>query len=292
MWAHTSWEENGVWRDKGYETERGETVKIVRVRERGGRISWGSIGKDGTQIYRIEGDIYGEWGVSGERIDGEEMLAPVEPPNIIALGLNYKKHADETGIVYPEIPVMFIKGTNSITGDGMPIVLPAAGGDNVDYEAELAIIIGRTAKNVSAEEAKTVILGYTCANDVSARDWQKEKQKKQWARGKSFDTFCPVGPWVVTADEIGDPDNLRITCRVNGRIMQDARTSDMCFNVDTIVSDLSRSMTLLPGTLILTGTPEGVGFTRNPPVYLRDGDVVAVEIEDIGVLTNHVERER
>lgn len=267
-------------------------MKIIRVSERGGKIAWGSVGSDATEIYRIEGNVYGEWGVSGEIIEIEALLPPVEPPNILALGLNYKKHADETGIIYPEIPVMFIKGTNSVTGDGMPVVLPAAGGDHVDYEAELAVVIGKTAKNVSVKEAKKVILGYTCANDVSARDWQMKKQKKQWARGKSFDTFCPVGPWVVTEDELGDPDDLRITCRVNGRVMQDARTSDMCFDVATIVSDLSRSMTLLPGTLILTGTPEGVGFTRKPPVYLRDGDEVSVEIEGIGVLTNKVAVEK
>jgi len=135
------------------------------------------------------------------------------------------------------------------------------------------------------------ILGYTCANDVSARDWQIEKQKKQWARGKSFDTFCPLGPYLVTRDEIPDPQNLRIRTVLNGTTVQDSNTYDMIFDVPTIISDLSRSMTLLPGTVILTGTPEGVGFTRQPPIYLQDGDIVTIEIERIGQLTNPVKRE-
>ena len=135
------------------------------------------------------------------------------------------------------------------------------------------------------------IFGYTCANDVSARDWQIEKQKKQWARGKSFDTFCPLGPWIVTKDEIPDANALRIRTILNGQVLQDSSTSDMIFDVPTIVSDLSRSITLLPGTVILTGTPEGVGFTRNPAVYLKDGDSVTIEVERIGQLTNPVRLE-
>jgi 2-keto-4-pentenoate hydratase/2-oxohepta-3-ene-1,7-dioic acid hydratase in catechol pathway len=135
------------------------------------------------------------------------------------------------------------------------------------------------------------VLGYTCANDVSARDWQIEKQKKQWARGKSFDTFCPLGPYLVTRDEIADPQNLRIRTVLNGKTVQDSNTHDMIFDIPAIISDLSKSMTLLPGTVILTGTPEGVGFTRQPPIYLQDGDVVTIEIEGIGQLTNPVKRE-
>jgi 2-keto-4-pentenoate hydratase/2-oxohepta-3-ene-1,7-dioic acid hydratase in catechol pathway len=172
-----------------------------------------------------------------------------------------------------------------------PILLPQAGPANVDYEAELAVIIGKKVKNISRSEAMDSILGYTCANDVSARDWQIEKQKKQWARGKSFDTFCPLGPYLVTRDEIPDPQNLRIRTVLNGTTVQDSNTYDMIFDVPTIISDLSRSMTLLPGTVILTGTPEGVGFTRQPPIYLQDGDIVTIEIERIGQLTNPVKRE-
>jgi 2-keto-4-pentenoate hydratase/2-oxohepta-3-ene-1,7-dioic acid hydratase in catechol pathway len=172
-----------------------------------------------------------------------------------------------------------------------PIFLPHAGPANVDYEAELAVIIGKKVKNASRSEAIDSILGYTCANDVSARDWQIEKQKKQWARGKSFDTFCPLGPYLVTRDEIPDPQNLRIRTVLNGKTVQDSNTCDMIFDIPAIISDLSRSMTLLPGTVILTGTPEGVGFTRQPPIYLQDGDIVTVDIENIGQLTNPVQRE-
>jgi 2-keto-4-pentenoate hydratase/2-oxohepta-3-ene-1,7-dioic acid hydratase in catechol pathway len=188
--------------------------------------------------------------------------------------------------------VLFLKATTSIAGPGDPIVLPAAGPGEVDFEAELAIVIGRKAKNVAPVKALDHVLGYTCANDVSARDWQIRKQKKQWARGKSFDTFCPVGPWIVTRDEIASPDNLRLRSLLNGETLQDSNTSDMIFDCARIVSDLSRSMTLLPGTLILTGTPEGVGFTRTPPLFLREGDRVSVVIEGIGELSNPVTLER
>jgi 2-keto-4-pentenoate hydratase/2-oxohepta-3-ene-1,7-dioic acid hydratase in catechol pathway len=218
-------------------------------------------------------------------------LPPVSPCNILALGLNYRKHADETNVSYPEIPIVFIKATTSVIGHMLPILLPSAGPENVDYEAELAVIIGKKVKNIPPSEAMDCILGYTCANDVSARDWQIEKQKKQWARGKSFDTFCPLGPYLVTRDEIPDPQHLRIRTILNGNTVQDSDTSDMIFDIPAIVSDLSRSMTLLPGTVILTGTPEGVGFTRQPPLYLQDGDIVTIDIEKIGQLTNPVKRE-
>jgi 2-keto-4-pentenoate hydratase/2-oxohepta-3-ene-1,7-dioic acid hydratase in catechol pathway len=239
----------------------------------------------------IRGDIFGTFKVTSKAATIHSVLPPVSPCNILALGLNYRKHADETSVSYPEIPIVFIKATTSVIGHMSPILLPTAGPENVDYEAELAIIIGRMVKNVSPSEAMDCILGYTCANDVSARDWQIEKQKKQWARGKSFDTFCPMGPYLVTRDEIPDPQNLRIRTILNGRTVQDSNTSDMIFDIPSIVSDLSRSMTLLPGTVILTGTPEGVGFTRQPPVFLQDGDSVTIDIEKIGQLTNPVKRE-
>lgn len=239
----------------------------------------------------VRGNIFGDFEITAERLKIRRFLSPIEPCNILALGLNYRKHADETKMAYPELPVLFIKATTSVTGHLSPILLPAAGSENVDYEAELAVIIGKKVKNISPSEAVDCILGYTCANDVSARDWQLEKQKKQWARGKSFDTFCPLGPFLVTRDEIPDPDHLRIRTILNGNTLQDSSTADMIFDVAAIVSDLSRSMTLLPGTVILTGTPEGVGFTRQPPVYLKDGDIVVIDIEDIGQLTNPVKKE-
>lgn len=268
-------------------------MKIARILSTDGRILYGAYDTarpDRVDI--IEGDLYGHFTVSGRTAQIEQFLAPVEPPNIFALGLNYRKHADETKMTYPEVPVVFIKATTSLIGPGEPIVLPKAGPTRVDYECELAVVIGQRCKNISAGEAFNYILGYTCANDVSARNWQMSLQKGQWARGKSFDTFCPVGPFLVLKDEIPDPDNLRIRTVLNGETMQDSSTSDMIFDVANLVGDLSRSLTLLPGTLILTGTPEGVGFTRKPPVYLKKGDVATVVIDGIGELTNPVIDER
>lgn len=239
----------------------------------------------------IEGDILTRFSLTDRVETIKKILAPIDPPNILALGFSYGKHAGETESKAPESPVLFIKGTNTLIGPGDAILLPKAGPDEVDYEAELAIVIGRRAKNVSVKEALEHVLGYTCGNDVSARDWQMVKQKKQWARGKSFDTFCPLGPCIVTKDEVPDPNSLRIQSILNGKVMQDSNTSDMLFSVAEIVSDLSRSMTLLPGTVIMTGTPEGVGFVRKPPVFMRQGDVITIAIEKIGELTNPVENE-
>jgi 2-keto-4-pentenoate hydratase/2-oxohepta-3-ene-1,7-dioic acid hydratase in catechol pathway len=193
----------------------------------------------------------------------------------------------------PDFPILFMKATNSAIGHLEPILLPEAGPEKVDYEAELAVVIGKQAKNLKISEARHCILGYTCANDVSARDWQLEKQKGQWVRGKSFDTFCPLGPWLVTKDDIEDPDRLPIRALLNDDIvLQDSNTSNMIYDVAAVVSFLSQSMTLLPGTVILTGTPEGVGFTRQPPLFLKAGDRIAIEIEGIGQLINPVMREQ
>ncbi|MDD4092337.1 MAG: fumarylacetoacetate hydrolase family protein [Smithellaceae bacterium] len=236
----------------------------------------------------IEGDPWNTAN-SGDREERiEQLLAPVAPVNILALGVNYRKHGDEIALSVPVEPILFLKATSSVTGPDHSILLPAAGPDQVDYEAELAVVIGKTAKNISPAEAPEYIFGYTCANDVSARDWQFERQKDQWARGKSFDTFCPLGPWIVTKDEIENPDDLAIRAVLNGKTLQESRTSEMIFDVRTIVSRLSRSMTLHPGTVILTGTPEGVGFGRRPPVFLKPGDEIRVEIEKIGILSNRV----
>jgi len=239
----------------------------------------------------LAGDPFTGLERTGEIIAVERLLPPVTPPNILCLGLNYRKHADETGTTYPRDPVMFIKSTNALTGYGRPIVLPKAGPDEVDYEVELALVIGQEGKNIPEARALEYVLGYTCANDVSARDWQKRRQKKQWARGKSFDTFCPVGPCLVTRDSIPDPNNLALETRVNNEVLQKSNTRDMIFPVRRIISLLSQSFTLLPGTLILTGTPEGVGFTRTPPRFLQAGDVVTVAVQGIGELTNPVVRE-
>jgi len=210
---------------------------------------------------------------------------------ILALGVNYRTHAMETGLRIPEIPLIFPKGINSVIGPGEPILLPQAGPDEVDYEAELAVIIGKGGKNIPLEQAKESVFGYACANDVSARDWQIRLQMKQWSRGKSFDTFCPLGPFILSRDEIRDVQSLAIRSRLNGRKVQESNTADMIFTVAEIVHHASRSVTLLPGTVILTGTPEGVGYIRQPPLFLRPGDHICIEIEKLGRLENPVELE-
>ena len=212
------------------------------------------------------------------------LLVPVAPPNILAIGLNYWEHSEETRIPTSPNPLIFLKATTSLTGPYSDILLSHIAPDEVDYEGELAVVIGKTAKNVSEEDALDYIFGYTCANDVSARDCQL-KIDKQWARGKSFDTFCPVGPYIVRDTDV---ENLKIQTRLNGNVVQDSSTSELIFDVKKLVSYCSRNMTLLPGTLILTGTPSGVGFTRTPPLYLKAGDVVEIEIEHAGVLRNTV----
>lgn len=267
-------------------------MRIVKFLNKDGDTVHGTLGSIEERIaYRIVGDIYGEYEVTDRREDIVKFLSPVAPTMIIGLGLNYRKHAEETGVLCPEIPVMFLKGINSVIGHEEYIILPKIGAGQVDYEAELAVVIGKDAKNINQSEAMDYVLGYTCANDVSARDWQIEKQKKQWARGKSFDTFCPLGPCLVTKDELKNPNNLQISLFINGIRCQNSNTSDMVFYVPDIISNLSQSLTLLRGTVILTGTPQGVGFVRKPPVFLKEGDQVTVFIENIGYLMNYVRQE-
>lgn len=223
---------------------------------------------------------------------GDGGLLPIR--HIIGIGRNYAEHASEQGAALPDRPMIFTKNPASAILDGDDIVIhpicrdPATGGEQVDFEAELAVIIGRAVRDVAEDDALENVLGYCCGNDVSARWWQKSGSGGQFCRGKSFDTFCPLGPRVVPAREIDDPQRLRIRCRVSGETMQDDTTASMIFPVRTLIAELSRGMTLLPGTVILTGTPSGVGMARKPPRYLRDGDVVEVEIEGIGVLRNRV----
>ncbi|MEC9490177.1 MAG: fumarylacetoacetate hydrolase family protein [Halanaerobiales bacterium] len=261
-------------------------MKIIRY-QKDNEIKRGIL-KD-KKIFKLEGDIFSYFSAGEETADLAEvkLLAPIMPPNIIAIGLNYRQHAVETGAKIPERPVIFLKATSSITGSDSEITLPKLAPDEVDYEAELAVIISKKAKNVEAVEADEYILGYSCANDVSARDCQK-KLDEQWARGKSFDTFCPLGPWIETELDAGD---LEIKSILNEEIMQQSKTSDMIFKIEQLVSYLSHNMTLLPGTVILTGTPEGVGFARENKVFLRDGDQIKIEIEGIGSLVNTVKKE-
>jgi 2-keto-4-pentenoate hydratase/2-oxohepta-3-ene-1,7-dioic acid hydratase in catechol pathway len=210
--------------------------------------------------------------------------------HIIGIGLNYAEHAREQGQALPERPVVFTKSPMAACTSGDDIRVPKVCQDReqVDFEGELAVIIGCVAHDVPRDEALSCVLGYAAANDVSARWWQKQGSGGQFYRGKSFDTFCPLGPTVVPAAGIPDPQALRLITRVNGLVMQDSSTADMIFTVETIITELSRGATLLPGTVILTGTPPGVGMARNPQVFLKDGDEVEVEIENIGVLKNRV----
>ena len=205
-------------------------------------------------------------------------------PKVVCVGLNYSDHAGESSMEPPKAPLLFGKFANTLCGDSDSIVLPAGVG-HVDAEAELAVVIGRTARGVSRDDALKFVNGWTCANDVSARDLQFGDG--QWFRGKSLDTFCPVGPRIVPRDEL-DPADLRIQQRLNGEVLQDSRTSLLIFDIPTLISYTSAALTLEPGDLILTGTPAGVGVFREPKIALAPGDVVEVEIEGIGVLRNDV----
>jgi 2-keto-4-pentenoate hydratase/2-oxohepta-3-ene-1,7-dioic acid hydratase in catechol pathway len=213
------------------------------------------------------------------------VAVPFQVGKIVCVGMNYRDHAEEAGLEVPERPVLFAKWPNALVGPGDAIVLPSFTAQ-VDYEAELGVVIGRRVRDLDAADALDAVAGYVCVNDVSARDVQFSDG--QWTRAKSFDTFCPVGPRLVPAEDVPDPQALRIRCLVNGEVMQDSSTEQMVFGVAEIVAHASRGMTLEPGDLIATGTPAGVGFTRKPPVFLRPGDEVTVEIEGIGALTNPV----
>ena len=241
---------------------------------------------------RIDGNLLESFRVTEEVIAVDKMLAPIVPADIFCIGLNYREHAIEGGSPIPKIPMLFIKSGNSLNNPGDPILIPRRS-TMIDYEAELAVVIGKAAKNVTRKRAFDYVLGYTCANDVSARDWQREKDLGggQFARGKSFDTFCPLGPAIITRDEIPNPNALRIKCTLNGEVMQQHTTADMIFNVPQLIESLSSTLTLRPGSIILTGTPQGVGFARTPPVWMKAGDTVTVELEKIGTLTNPVQAE-
>ena len=212
------------------------------------------------------------------------LLAPVRPAKIIAVGRNYREHAAEESAALPTAPLLFAKFPSSLVGDGATITWSSALTAGVDYEAELAVVIGRRARNVPVDDALDHVLGYSCLNDVSARDLQVSDG--QWTRAKSLDTFCPMGPWLVTADEIPNPGALRVRCRVNGEQRQDATTAELVHGITELIAYCSQSFTLEPGDVIATGTPGGVGAFRDPPVFLADGDMVEVEIERVGTLTN------
>jgi 2-keto-4-pentenoate hydratase/2-oxohepta-3-ene-1,7-dioic acid hydratase in catechol pathway len=264
-------------------------MKIIRYSDSSGQIHHAAQQADGSALV-IEGCIFGSPKVTDRKADVAKLLAPVDPRAILCIGLNYKFHAEESGMAIPQHPVLFMKSPGAVQNPGDPILLPSVlKSDSVDYECELAVVIGKAARNVKKADALDYVLGYTCANDVSARDWQKNGGGGQWCRGKTFDTFCPLGPVLVTRDEIPNPNALGIKTILNGQAVQDWNTNDMIFDVPTLIEFLSADTTLLPGTVIITGTPQGVGMARKPPLWMKAGDTVTIEIEGIGSLTNPVQ---
>ena len=266
-------------------------MRIIRYLDPGDHVKY-AFEHPGGQLIEFEGDILSGLRSLDRPAEVRKILAPIAPSQILGIGLNYRRHAEETKAKIPEYPVLFGKGLNALQNPGDPILIPThLPSREVDYECELAVVIKKACKNVSRRDAFRFVLGYTCANDVSARDWQKQKGGGQWSRGKSFDSFCPLGPCLVTTDEIPDPSGLAIRTILNGETVQDCHTGDMIFDVPALIEFLSGSTTLLAGAVILTGTPHGVGMAAVPPRWLAPGDIVSVEIEKIGVLTNPVQSE-
>jgi 2-keto-4-pentenoate hydratase/2-oxohepta-3-ene-1,7-dioic acid hydratase in catechol pathway len=266
-------------------------MNIIRYQDRNGNLGHAARRADGT-AFKLAGDIFQSPQITPEIAEVAKLLAPVVPSSIIGVGLNYRRHAEETGAKFPEYPVVFFKGINTLLNPGEAIQIPRRlRSDEVDYECELAVVIGKRCQNVPRAQALDYVLGYTGCNDVSARDWQLKRGGGQWCRGKSFDTFSPLGPCMVTREDIPNPNALALRTLLNGQVMQDWNTNDMIFDVATLIEFLSGSTTLLPGTVILTGTPHGVGMAQKPPRWLRPGDSVSIEIEKIGTLTNPVENE-
>ena len=265
-------------------------MKLMRYKDdNDNKIKYCSYGNDN---FEIKGNIFSKFELSSKKANISKVLAPIEPPSILCIGLNYKKHAVEGNQKIPEYPVVFMKLANSIQHHQDPIIIPQfLQSEAVDYECELAVVIGKECKNATKSNALEYVLGYTCANDVSARDWQLFKGGSQWCRGKTFDTFCPIGPVITLKDEIQNPNELKIKSILNDEVMQDWNTNDMIFDVPSLIEFLSGSTTLVPGTIILTGTPHGVGFARDPKVLLKENDSISIEIEKIGKLTNPVKNE-
>lgn len=264
-------------------------MKIVSWTTEAGEVRYGSWEHSLVRVLR------GEWSgfePTDELIDAEsiEFGVPVRPRNIVCVGLNYLLHAEEAGLPVPEQPALFTKLTSSLAATGDVIVKPAAT-TKLDYEVELGVVIGTAARNVSVDDALQHVAGYIAVNDVSARDLQRG-DAFGWVRGKSADTFCPVGRCVVTADEIADPQSMGLRTMVNGETRQDSTTADMIFTVAQIISFISTTVTLQPGDLICTGTPSGVADGMNPPVYLQPGDYVVVEIDRLGSVENLVVAEK
>jgi 2-keto-4-pentenoate hydratase/2-oxohepta-3-ene-1,7-dioic acid hydratase in catechol pathway len=265
-------------------------MKIARILLPDGIVHYARTLDDaGTSMELLTGDPFQGVHPTGEIVRDSTLLAPIVPGAILCVGLNYRRHAEEMKAKIPQWPVLFLKNPSALQDPEAPVRIPRnLVSTQVDYEGELAIVIGRECRNATRENALSHVLGYTCANDISARDWQKDRGGSQWCRGKSFDTFCPLGPWIVTSDEITNPNSLPLTTRVNGETLQDSSTADMIFDVADLIVFLSGDTTLAPGTVILTGTPEGVGMGRDPQRWLHPGDTVSVTIGGIGTLSNPI----
>ena len=255
----------------------------------------GDNGRLALETVLLDGDDALNWlrasatGGRKHELDALTLLAPLtQPPKVLGVGLNYPAHAAESSMETPAEPVFFAKLASAIIGPNDDIRLPKAAPRRVDYEAELAVVIGRAGRDIPVEDAMSFLLGYTVANDVTARDWQTRKPAGQWMLGKSFDTFLPIGPWIVTADEIPDVAGLRITCTIGGEVLQDDHAGSMLFPIPDLIAYVSQVATLAPGDLILTGTPPGTGSGRKPPRWLQAGDLVEVAVSDIGTLRNRV----
>jgi 2-keto-4-pentenoate hydratase/2-oxohepta-3-ene-1,7-dioic acid hydratase in catechol pathway len=264
-------------------------MRIARIVDEAGDIHHGSPTDDPAVFTELHGSWAGGFESTDRLLHGSRLLAPLSPSAVYAIGLNYRDHATETGAPIPEYPVLFMKNIRAVIGPGESIRLPRQSrSDEVDYEAELAVVLARDCRNASRATALSHVAGFTCANDVSARDWQLRRSGRQWCRAKSFDTFCPLGPWVVTPDELPEPLHLGIASRLNGELMQQSNTAQMIFDIPALLEFLSADTTLPAGSVILTGTPHGVGMARQPPVWLQPGDTIAIEIEGIGTLANPV----
>ncbi|MCC5847407.1 MAG: fumarylacetoacetate hydrolase family protein [Verrucomicrobia bacterium] len=265
-------------------------MRIARVTLASNQITY--VQQRGEEWVRCEGSLTEGWTATDEIVTPARFLPPLNPRVVYAIGVNYREHAIEMRADIPDHPVVTMKNPASVIGHEDVVLLPRfLPSDSVDYEVELAIVIGKACKNISKEDALNYVAGFTIANDVSARDWQKIHSGGQWVRGKSFDTFCPLGPVLVTPDELVNPDNLEVSFELNGEVMQSSNTSDMIFSVAELITFLSGSATLLPGTVILTGTPPGVGAARTPPRYLQPGDRMVTTIAGIGSLVNTVQEE-
>jgi len=265
-------------------------MRITRFLDHQGQLHHGRDLGDGTADVLADSPLLRPPKPTGAIVTIAQRLAPVDPANILCIGANYLAHCEEGGGSAPPRPVLFMKPTTALQHPGEPIRLPACelDGPEVDYEGELVVVIGTEGRDIAEADALDHVLGYTASCDVSARHWQKYGCNGQFVRGKGFDTFCPLGPVLVTSEDIPDPQTLRLVTKINGQVMQDSCTSDMIFPVAHLIAFLSQDTMLLPGTVILTGTPSGVGASRDPQVFLKAGDQVEVTIDKIGALSNPV----